>query len=92
MTEYCNSQHPDHHDEISRLNRLAGQVEGIKKMIEERRYCADIITQLRAVQSAAKSVEANILRSHLEGCVKDAYESGASKEKIDELITLFKKL
>lgn len=92
MNECCNNQHPDHSDEMSRLNRISGQVEGVKKMIEEQRYCPDIITQLRAIQSATKSIEANILRRHLEACVKDAFANDDSEEKIDELIKLFKKL
>ena len=95
MTNCCNSKHPDHSAEISRLNRLSGQVDGIKKMIEERRYCPDIITQLRAIQSAAKAVESNMLRRHLEGCVKDAFDSNDDAEtsqKIDELMQIFKKL
>jgi len=91
----CNNNHPDHSAELSRLNRLSGQVEGIKKMIEEHRYCPDIITQLRAIQSAAKAVESNILRRHLEACVKDAFESNDTTHtnaKIDELMNIFKKL
>lgn len=91
----CDDTHPDHSQELVRLNRLAGQIEGIKSMIEERRYCPDIITQLRAVQSATKAVESNILRRHLEACVQDAFNNGntaARDEKIDELMTLFKKL
>ena len=91
----CNHNHPDHAEELSRLNRLSGQVDGIKKMIEQRRYCPDIITQLRAIQSAAKAVESNILRRHLEACVKDAFESNDAthtNSKIDELMNIFKKL
>lgn len=91
----CYNNHPDHSDELKSLNRLEGQVNGIKKMIEERRYCPDIITQLRAIGSAAKAIESNILRRHLEACVRDAFLSGdksASQEKLDELIKIFKKL
>ena len=95
MSGSCHNQHPDHSGELNKLNRLEGQVNGIKKMIEEGRYCPDIITQLRAIRSAAKSVESNILRRHLEFCVKQAFSSGgdmASEEKLDELMKLFKKL
>ena len=90
----CCDNHPDHSDEIKRLNRLAGQVEGIKKMIEDRRYCVDVMTQLKAIQSASKSIEANILKRHFEACVSDALsqKSKAKRdEKIDELMKLFKK-
>lgn len=91
----CDYNHPNHSKELSRLNRLSGQVDGIKKMIEEHRYCPDIIAQLRAIQSAAKAVESNILRRHLEACVKNAFESNDQSQtdiKIDELINIFKKL
>lgn len=90
MKDCCN-EHPDHSEETKRLNRASGQLEGIKKMIEERRYCPDIMTQLQAVQSALKSVEANILKRHFESCVKDAFQEGNADEKVEELIKLFKK-
>lgn len=88
------SEHPDHSKEISRLNRAVGQLEGVRKMIEERRYCPDILTQLRAVHSAVRSLEANILETHLGSCVNDAMNSGSAKEKdkkISELVELFKR-
>lgn len=92
---HCDAGHPDHSADLARLNRISGQIAGVGRMIEERRYCPDIITQLRAVQSAAKAVESNILRRHLEACVHDAFSADneiATREKIDELISLFKKL
>jgi DNA-binding FrmR family transcriptional regulator len=86
--------HPSHTAEIAKLNRIAGQVEGIKKMIEDHRYCPDILTQLKAVRSAVRTVEANILESHLQSCVADAMISGDKEEtaaKIAELKELFKR-
>ncbi len=71
----------DHRDSINRLNRIRGQIEGIIRMIEEQRYCPDILTQTAAVKSAIKSVEMEILDRHLRHCVRDAMESG---EKVDE--------
>ena len=95
MSDCCNSKkYPNHSKEVSRLNRIAGQIEGVKKMIEDRRYCPDIITQLRAVSSAAKSLEATILEAHLATCVADAFKSDNIKEqeeKITELVKLFKR-
>lgn len=95
MSDCCNSnKHPDHSKEISRLNRISGQIEGVKKMIEERRYCPDILTQLRAVASATKSLEASVLEAHLGSCVADAFKSDKveeQKEKISELVKLFKR-
>ena len=94
QTSCTEHNHPDHESEISRLNRLSGQLDGVKKMIEDKRYCPDIITQLRAVQSAAKAIESNILQRHLETCVRNAFvgnEDQEQEEKIDELMRLFKK-
>lgn len=64
-------------------------------MIEERRYCPDILTQTSAARSAISSLEANILQKHLESCVQDAIASSSdeeSNEKIQELIDIFKRL
>ena len=81
---------PSHLENIPRLNRIAGQIEGIKKMIEDGRYCPDILSQLRAVRSAVKAVEGNILKSHLQSCVAQSFENDIDKEqKIEELKNLF---
>lgn len=87
-------KHPCHASEISRLNRISGQIDGVKRMIEEGRYCPDILTQLRAVKSAIKSVEANVLETHLQHCVTEAMNHGNAKDqkkKIEELKELFKR-
>lgn len=86
-----NVVHPDYSSELSRLNRIAGQVEGVKKMVSERRYCPDILVQLRA---AVNAVEANILEAHLDACVTDAFNSDNKqdkKKKMDELKELYRK-
>lgn len=81
---------PNHADSLPRLNRVSGQLEGIKKMIGEGRYCMDIIIQIRAARAALKSVEKNILKKHLQHCVSTAFSSNNQRdEKIDELIALF---
>ena len=85
--------HPDHTGEITRLSRAIGQLEGVRKMIEDGRYCADILVQLRAVHSAIRGVEAAILEKHLESCVRDAFESAdpaTMRRKITELTRLYK--
>ncbi|PZP56515.1 MAG: hypothetical protein DI586_03465 [Micavibrio aeruginosavorus] len=87
-------KHPSHDAEIKRLNRIAGQVEGIKRMIKEGRYCPEILSQLRAVRSAVKGTETEILRRHLSSCVASAMQSGeeASRTKsINEVASLFSK-
>ena len=95
MSTCCDEDRcPDHSVENPRLNRISGQVDGVKKMIEENRYCPDILAQIKAIRSALKSVEANILERHLSGCVKEAIESGTQKQrtqKIEEIKELFKK-
>ncbi len=81
---------PNHKENLSRLNRIAGQVEGIKKMIEQERDCLALVTQLRAVQSALKAVESNVLHKHLRQCVADAFVCEKDRDqKIKELQFLF---
>ena len=87
-------QHPSHHSEMSHLNRVSGQIEGIKKMIEEGRYCPEILTQLRAIRSAIKSVELRILDTHLSSCVAQAFlfqDQDEQRKKIDEIRDLIKR-
>lgn len=84
---------PDHTAELNRINRIKGQLDGIRKMIEERKYCPDILTQTSAVRSAIVSLESSILEKHLRACVRDAFESDThlADGKISELLTIFKK-
>jgi DNA-binding FrmR family transcriptional regulator len=93
----CNSceesGYPDNSSHLNRVNRIIGQLEGVKRMIEDRRYCPEIMTQTRAISSAVRSLEAKILQGHLENCVRDAFSSNAkdSEKKIEELVELFRK-
>jgi len=83
-----------HHEEIPRLKRIEGQIRGIQKMIENERYCIDILTQLSSVQGAIKSVEENILERHLKGCVQHSFTKGNKvdkAEKIAEVIDVLKR-
>lgn len=80
-----------HADQITRLKRIEGQIRGVQRMIEEERYCIDILHQLQAVEAALKRVEANILRKHLQGCVATAFQAGSEREqdaKLDEITQL----
>jgi CsoR family transcriptional regulator, copper-sensing transcriptional repressor len=89
-----NGGHPSHADELKSLNRICGQLEAIKRMIEERKYCPEILTQLRAARSAIKSVETKILEAHLNTCVEESLSRGNAKDKkakISELAELFKR-
>jgi DNA-binding FrmR family transcriptional regulator len=87
--------YPDHTEQISRLNKIEGQIKGIRKMIEERRYCLDIISQIKAVTSALKKIELGILESHIGHCVHDAITAKDSKSadtKINEIMKLLGKM
>jgi len=77
-----------------RIRRIAGQVAGIERMVEEDRYCVDVLLQVAAVRAALDGVGKLILRSHVETCVSDALISGRPKdrtEKIDEIMDVFSK-
>ena len=74
----------------NRLNRIGGQINGIKKMIENDSYCNDILVQLKAIEHSIQSLSNYILESHLYNCVSRDLENG-ELDTIDELISLFKK-
>lgn len=79
-----------HRDQLMRLNRISGQVAGIARMVEEGRYCMDILVQLRAARAALKKVEGNILRRHLQHCVAQSMtEPERAQEKVEELMRFF---
>ena len=74
---------------LKRLNRIEGQVRGIARMVEDDRYCIDIVTQVAAVRAALRRAEEEILRDHVAHCVEDAITSGNRAEqrrKIAELM------
>jgi DNA-binding FrmR family transcriptional regulator len=76
---------------INRLNRIEGQVRGVARMVEEDRYCIDILTQLQAIRAAIRRVESEVLKEHVDHCVTHAMMSGDEKdrrEKAEELIAL----
>jgi DNA-binding FrmR family transcriptional regulator len=75
---------------INRLKRIEGQIRGIQKMIEEDRYCMDILVQISAVQSALKNVGYSITERHIQHCVSDAIKQGDGKETIAELMEVLK--
>jgi len=74
-----------------RLGRIEGQVRGLSRMVEEDRYCIDIVTQIAAVRAALRRVEEEILRDHVAHCVEHAISSGNKadqRRKIDELMNV----
>ena len=84
----------DHTTQIPRLNRIEGQIRGISKMIQEGRYCVDILTQIRSASSALGKVQENIFKSHLESCVKDSLRGDDLEDraaKVDEILEILSK-
>ena len=77
---------------LARLKKVTGQVAGITRMVEEDRYCVDVLHQIAAVEGALDRVGHLVLASHVETCVTSAIESGRPKErreKLDELLDVF---
>ena len=72
-------------DASRRMSRIVGQVAGIKSMVEEERYCVDILDQIAAARAALSQVAMIVLRGHLETCVTDAVRRGRAKTLFDEL-------
>jgi DNA-binding FrmR family transcriptional regulator len=76
---------------LNRLRRIEGQVRGVEKMIDEERYCIDILTQIGAIQSAVDAVALKLLDDHVRHCVADA-EGDGRVEKLDELMAAVERL
>ena len=74
----------------NRLNRISGQINGVKKMIDNDAYCNDVLIQLKAVENSIQSLSNHILENHLYNCVTKDLENG-ELDTIDELISLFKR-
>lgn len=75
---------------INRLKRIEGQVRGIQKMVEEDRYCIDVLVQLSAINAALKKVGFEVTERHVKHCVSDAVKSGEGNEAIEELMDVLK--
>jgi DNA-binding FrmR family transcriptional regulator len=76
---------------LVRLRRIEGQIRGLQKMVEEERYCADIVVQIASVQEALRGVGRELLKNHLRHCATDAIQSGDEKrmsEQYEELLEL----
>lgn len=88
-------KHTPRSDELKRdlgrrINRAVGQLNGIRQMIEDDRYCGDVLTQLAAVESAVKAISREVMRDHLETCVVERIQDGDT-EVTDEVMDLFRK-
>ena len=78
---------------LARLRRIEGQIRGIHDMVEQERYCADVLGQLSAVQEALRAVGRELIRNHIRQCAAQAIQSGGSDAEAmyDELVALFHK-
>jgi DNA-binding FrmR family transcriptional regulator len=91
------SERKSHHSEstkknlVSRLNRIEGQIRGVKGLIEKDTYCDDVITQISAIQSALNSVGKMLLEGHLKSCVVERIQEG-DQEVIDEFLVTIQRL
>ncbi|HEX5378960.1 MAG TPA: metal-sensitive transcriptional regulator [Phenylobacterium sp.] len=80
---------------VARLNRIEGQVRGIARMVDEDRYCIDVLTQLQAVRAAVSRVETEMLRDHLGHCIESAIVAGdvaEQRKKAAELVELLERV
>ena len=77
---------------VRRLHRIKGQIEGIEKMVEDKRYCIEVLQQIGAVRSALYQVGLLMLESHSHSCVVDAIRKGKEEDAISELMGVFKAL
>lgn len=82
---HCNKD-----DLLKRLKKIEGQIRGIQKMIEEDRYCVDILAQLAAVKAATNKVGLSLIDSHTRGCVTQAIKEGDGSRHIDELLEVIR--
>ncbi len=81
----------EYKDLLNRLNRIEGQIRGVKKMVENDAYCVDILTQVSAVNAALNSFNKVLLANHIKTCVTEDIKNG-NEEKVDELVTMLQKL
>lgn len=91
----CRHKHRDPKEEkdlINRLNRIEGQIRGIKAMVQDERYCTDILVQVSAVQSALNSFSSKLLSNHIKSCVVNEIENGNAEEAVNELCETIKKM
>ena len=93
-TECCKTKHregKEYKDLINRLKRIEGQVRGVRKMVEEDRYCVEILTQVSAIQSALNSFNKVLLSNHIKSCVVQDILEG-KEEAVDELCATIQKM
>lgn len=96
MEECCNGKYKHREEKeyknlMNRLNRIEGQVRGVRSMIEEERYCVDILTQVSAIQAALNAFNKQLLAAHIKSCVVEDIKEG-KEEAVEELCATIQKL
>jgi DNA-binding FrmR family transcriptional regulator len=87
------SKGTSHKSQLNRLSRIEGQIRGLAKMVEDERYCIDILTQIKAIKSALISVEMGIVEEHMKECVAEAVKASDKKKRdkvLKEILSLLK--
>jgi len=85
-------KHPCHKDQVANLKRIEGQVRGVQGMIDDGKYCIDILNQIKALKNAITTVEGKILKTHLRECIKDSLKGDKEFDiKIDEIMKTMKR-
>ena len=85
-------KNPCHKEEIPSLNRIEGQIRGIANMIDDDKYCIDILNQIKAVRNALTSIEGRILKRHMKECVKEALnDKKGFDNKVEEILKTLKR-
>jgi len=84
--------HPCHKEQLISIRRIEGQIRGIAKMIEDEKYCIDILNQIKAVRNSLTSVEGQIVKTHLKECVKETLNDKQNfDDKVEEVLKVIKR-
>jgi len=85
-------KHPCHKEQLTNLRRIEGQIRGIQGMVEEGKYCVDILNQIKAVKNSITAVEGKILKTHLRECIKNSLKGDDEFDlKMDEIMKVLKR-
>ena len=85
-------RHPCHKEQLTNLRRIEGQIRGIQGMVEEGKYCIDILNQIKAVKNSITAVEGKILKTHLRECIKNSLKGDDEFDvKMDEIMKVLKR-
>ena len=90
MGVYTKYMHSDKHKLVRRLKIIEGQIRGLQKLIDEDKYCIDIITQTSAVKQGLSNIEDILLEGHLSHCVSNQMKKGETKKAVDEILKVYR--